>query len=52
MDVHKNARLTPLRREREGDGAVGDRGRFFPKPMRRAFYGVSAQIVARWVRAL
>ena len=49
MNIHKNARLTPLRRE-EMVLAVIEGG--FPRPKRRGQFGVSAKIVAQMGRAL
>jgi transposase InsO family protein len=46
MNIHKNARLTPLRRE-EMAQAVIEGG--FSKAHAARTYGVSAKIVARWV---
>jgi transposase InsO family protein len=46
MNIHKNARLTPLRRE-EMALAVMEGG--FSKAHAARTYGVSAKIVARWV---
>ena len=46
MNIHKNARLTPLRRE-EMALAVIEGG--FSKTHAARTYGVSAKIVARWV---
>ncbi|RWC33025.1 MAG: IS481 family transposase, partial [Mesorhizobium sp.] len=46
MNIHKNARLTPLRRE-EMALAVIEGG--FSKAHAARTYGVSAKIVARWV---
>jgi len=46
MNIHKNARLTPLRRE-EMALAVMEGG--FSKADAARTYGVSAKIVARWV---
>ena len=46
MNIHKNARLTPLRRE-EMALAVIEGG--FSKAHAGRTYGVSAKIVARWV---
>ncbi len=46
MNIHKNARLTPLRREEMAlsviEGALS-------KAHAARVYGVSAKIVARWV---
>ena len=46
MNIHKNARLTPLRREEMARGVI--EGRFSQAIAARRF-GVSAKIVARWV---
>lgn len=46
MNIHKNARLTPLRREEMALSVVG--GRLFKAGAARR-YGVSPKIVTRWV---
>ncbi len=46
MNIHKNARLTPLRREEMALSVVGGR---FSKAHAARIYGVSAKVVARWV---
>jgi transposase InsO family protein len=46
MNIHKNARLTPLRREEMAQAVV--EGRLSPAHAART-YGVTAKIVARWV---
>lgn len=46
MNIHKNARLTPLRREEMALSVVEGR---LSKARAARTYGVSAKIVARWV---
>ena len=46
MNIHKNARLTPLRREEMALSVI--EGRLCQAHAARV-YGVSAKIVARWV---
>jgi transposase InsO family protein len=46
MNIHKNARLTPLRREEMALAVIG--GQVSPAQAAR-LYGVSAKIVSRWV---
>ena len=46
MNIHKNARLTPIRREEMALSVI--EGRLSKAAASRA-YGVSAKIVARWV---
>lgn len=46
MNIHKNARLTPLRREEMALSVVAAR---LSKAGAARRYGVSAKIVARWV---
>lgn len=46
MNIHKNARLTPLRREEMALSVI--EGAFSQAHAARV-YGVSAKIVARWV---
>ena len=46
MNIHKNARLTPLRREEMALSVIEGR---FSKAAAARVYGVSAKIVARWV---
>jgi transposase InsO family protein len=47
MNIHKNARLTPMRREEMALAVIG--GRLSRANAARA-YGVTAKIVARWVK--
>ena len=49
MNIHKNARLTPLRREEMARDVVEGR---LSKAHAARTYGVSAKIVARWVERL
>ncbi|TGQ94003.1 IS481 family transposase, partial [Mesorhizobium sp. M4B.F.Ca.ET.203.01.1.1] len=46
MNIHKNARLTPLRREEMALSVIEGA---FSKAHAARVYGVSAKIVARWV---
>ena len=46
MNVHKNARLTPLRREEMARDVVEGR---LSKAHAARTYGVTAKVVARWV---
>ena len=46
MNIHKNARLTPLRREEMALSVIEGR---HSKAQAARFYGVSARIVSRWV---
>ena len=46
MNIHKNARLTPLRREEMALSVIEGR---LSKAHAARTYGVSAKIVARWV---
>lgn len=46
MDIHKNARLTPLRREEMALSVIEGGG---SKAHAARTYGVSAKVVARWV---
>ncbi len=46
MDIHKNARLTPLRREEMALAVIGG---YLSQAQAARVYGVSAKIVARWV---
>src|SRR5258705_6902079 len=46
MNIHKNARLTPLRREEMALAVIEG---VFSKAHAARAYGVSAKIVARWV---
>ena len=46
MNIHKNARLTPLRREEMAILVIGGR---LSKAQAARVYGVSAKIVSRWV---
>jgi transposase len=46
MNIHKNARLTPLRREEMGRDVVEGR---LSKAHAARTYGVTAKVVARWV---
>ncbi|TIV64035.1 MAG: IS481 family transposase, partial [Mesorhizobium sp.] len=46
MNIHKNARLTPLRREEMALSVIEG---VFSKAHAARLYGVSAKIVARWV---
>ena len=47
MNIHKNARLTPLRREEMARRVVAGQ---LTQAQAAVHYGVSAKIVARWVR--
>lgn len=47
MNIHKNARLTPLRRGEMARGVIAGQ---FSQAQAASAYGVSAKIVARWVR--
>lgn len=49
MNIHKNARLTPLRRE---EMAVAVLGGALTKAEAARVYGVSLKIVSRWVERL
>ncbi|MDF1635837.1 helix-turn-helix domain-containing protein, partial [Mycoplana sp. MJR14] len=46
MNIHKNARLTPLRREEMALAVIGG---YLSQAQAARVYGVSAKIVARWV---
>ncbi len=46
MNIHKNARLTPRRREEMALGVVEGR---LSKAVAARTYGVTAKVVARWV---
>ncbi len=46
MNIHKNARLTPLRREEMALSVIEGR---LSKAQAAAVYGVSAKVVAKWV---
>ena len=46
MNIHKNARLTPLRREEMALSVIEER---LSTAQASQAYGVSAKIVARWV---
>lgn len=46
MNIHKNARLTPRRREEMARGVVEGR---LSKAVAARTYGVTAKVVARWV---
>ena len=48
-NIHKNARLTPLRREEMALSVIDGR---LSKAEAARTYGVSAKIVARWMEAL
>lgn len=45
MNIHKNARLTPARREEMAAAVLGDR---LSKAQAASLYGVSPKIVSRW----
>ena len=46
MNIHKNARLTPIRREEMAISVIGDR---LSKTQACKIYGVSAKVVTKWV---